>query len=168
MSRVLGCQYTSGSRQAIRLTADLDQGWHDLGREWGFDGSGFLNFEIGARFQCRLRFVAKAPETWQARTKFPASDYLTRLGVGNNLAIVYRTNLIVDVPLDQAWRPGEDRPDQPAVYAYEPSMYVADTADGKIEYQVQMWIVVDGQTKKFEKHPYDWGQGFAWVGSQPA
>ena len=168
MSQVLGCQYTSGSRQVIRLTADLDQGWHDLGRGWGFDGSGFLNYEIGARFQCRLRFAAKVPETWDTRTKFPASDYLTRLRFGNNVAMVYRANLAVDVPLDQAWRPGEDQPDQPAVYADEPLFYVADTADGKIEYQLQMGIVVDGQTKRFVKHPYDWGQGFAWVGSQQA
>src|ERR1700733_4601786 len=101
MSRVLGCQYTSGSRQAIRLTADLDPGWHDLGREWGFDDGGFLNFEIGARFQCRLGCVARSPETWQARTEFPASDDRTRLRAGSNLAAVLRANLIVDVPLDQ-------------------------------------------------------------------
>jgi hypothetical protein len=168
MSQVLGCRFTDGSRQVVRLTAGLDQDWHDLGGEWGFDGSGFLNYEIGARFQCRLRFAAKAPETWETLTKFPVSDYLTRLRFGNNVAMVYRANLAVDVPLDQAWRPGEDEPDQPTVYAYEPSLYVADTADGKIEYQLQMCVAVDGQTKKFVAHQYDWGQGFAWIGNQPA
>ena len=168
MSQVLGCRYTDGSRQVIRLTADLDQGWHDLGGEWGFDGSGFLNYEIGARFKCRLRFAAKAPETWDTRTKFPASDYLTRLRFGNNVAMVYRANLAVDVPLDQVWRPGEDMPDQPTVSAYDPSLYVTDTADGKIEYELKAWIALEGRTKKFVEHQYDWGQGFAWVGSQPA
>ena len=168
MSQVLSCRYTDGSRQVIRLMADLDQGWHDLGGEWGFDGSGFLNCEIGARFQCRLRFAAKAPEIWDTRTKFPASDYLTRLRFGNNVAMVYRAALAVDVPLDQTWRPGEDEPDRPSIYAFEPSLYVADTVDGKIEYQLQVWVAVEGQTKKFVAHQYDWGQGFTWIGSQPA
>jgi hypothetical protein len=168
MSQVLGCRYTDGSRQVIRLTADLDQGWHDLGGEWGFDGGGFLNYDIGVRFQCRLRFAAIAPETWEARTKFPVSDYLMRFGFGNNVAMVYRAALAVDVPLNQTWHSSESKPDQPTASVYEPSLYVADTADGKIEYQLQMWVAVEGRTKKFVAHQYDWGQGFAWVGNGPA
>jgi hypothetical protein len=168
MSQVLDCRYSDGSRRVIRLTADLDQSWRDLGGEWGFDGSGFLNYEIGVRLQCRLRFTAKAPETCEARTKFPASDYITRLAFGNNGAMLYGASIIIDVPFDQAWRPCDDEPDQPTVYAYEPLLYSVDTADGKIEYQLQVWVAVEGPTKRFVKHEYDWGQGFAWVGSRPA
>jgi hypothetical protein len=168
MSQVFGCRYTDGSRHVIRLTADLDQGWHDLGGEWGFDGSGFLNYEIGARFQCRLHFAAKAPETWETRTKFPISDYLTRLRFGHNVAMVYRASLAVDIPLDQPWHPGQDAPDQPSMYAFEPSLYSMDTADGKVEYQLQVWIALDGSSKKFVKHLYDCGEGFAWTGNSSA
>jgi hypothetical protein len=168
MSKILDCRYTGGDRAVIRLTADLDAGWQDLADEWGFDGSGSLNYEIESKFQCRLRFVAKAPEWWETRTRFPASEYLTRLSFGWNVVMVYGSRLIVDLPLEQPWRPDENETDCPSIYGFEPSLYSEETTDGKIEYQVQVWVTLHGSTKKFVRHEYDWGEGFAWMGSQSA
>jgi hypothetical protein len=168
MSQSLDCRYTAGDRRVVRLTADLDNGWQDLGEAWGFDGSGFLNYEIGVKFQCRLRFVARAPETWETRKKFPASEYITRLAFGTNGALLSGSYLYVDIPLDQPWRPGESEPDQPSVYSCEPSLFSAETADGKIEYKLEAWAAITGPTKRFVRHKYDWGEGFAWVGSRLA
>jgi len=37
MSKLLDCRYRSGDRSVMQLSADLDQGWRDLGEAWGFD-----------------------------------------------------------------------------------------------------------------------------------
>jgi hypothetical protein len=164
MSQKLDCRYTGGDRRVIRLTADLDQGWQDLGSEWGVDSSGFLNYEIGSKFQCRVRFVAKAPETWASRTAFPVSEYITRLSMGNNGVMIWGSSLLVDVPLDQPWRPAADDPEQPSIYAAEPSLTSIETPDGKIEYQLEVWMTHEGIVRRFAKHDYAWGSGFAWSG----
>jgi hypothetical protein len=166
MSKILDCRYTGGDRAVLRLTADLDVGWQDVGDHWGFDGTGALNYEIGSKFQCRLRFVANAPESWETRKRFPASEYLTRLSFGWNVAMVYGSRLIVDLPLEQAWRRDEIEPERPSIYCVEPSLYSEETADGKIEYQIQAWVSLHGATKKFVRHEYDWGEGYAWMGSK--
>jgi hypothetical protein len=169
MSKLLDCRYRGGDRRVIQLTADLDQGWHDLGGEWGFDDSGFLNYEIGSRFECRLRFVAHAPENWGSRTKFPASEYLTRLALGNNGVMIHGAGLLVDVPLDQPWHPGqsepgESEPDQPSIHEAEPAFYSVETPDGKIEYSLEVRLAMVGVSRKFKEHEYAWGKGFAWTG----
>ena len=164
MSKILDCRYRGGDRSVIQLTADLDQGWRDLGGVWGFDDSGFLNYEIGTKFQCRVRFAAKASESSEGPAKFPVSEYLTRLELGKNGVTIHGPWLMIDVPLDQPWHPGEDAPDQPSIYAVEPAFWSDQTADSPIEYEIQMWIALDGPTRRFVRHKYDWGEGFALAG----
>ena len=164
MPQVLDCRYTSGDRNVIRLTADLNLGWRNLGDAWGFDRSGFLNYEIGSKFRCQLRFAAQAPEAWETRTKPPQFDWLSRYWLGNNLAMIYGPSLVVDVPLGQEWRRADDEPHHPSIYAFEPSLFSVETADGEIQYQLQLWAALHGPTQKFARHEYDWGDGFAWVG----
>ena len=163
MSKLLDCRYRSGDRSAMQLSADLDQGWRDLGGAWGFDDSGFLNYEIGSKFQCRLRFVAKAPEGWESRTKFPVSEYLTRLALGNNVVAIHGPRLMVSVPLDQPWGP---EPEHPSIYEAEPALYAADTSDGRIEYGLEVWVSLEGASRKFVLDNSEAGRGWIWTGNQ--
>ena len=163
MSKLLDCRYRSGDRSGIQLTADLDQGWRDLGGEWGFDDAGLLNYEIGSKFQCRLRFVAKAAEGWESRTKFPVSEYLTRVALGSNVVMIHGAGLRVNVPLDQPWGSG---PEQPSMHEAEPALYAADTADGRIDYGLEVWVTLEGTSKKFVWNDSDRGDGWVWLGNQ--
>ena len=165
MSKLLDCRYRGGDRGVMQLSADLDQGWRDLGEGWGFDDSGFLNYEIGVKFQCRLRFVAKAPEGWESRTKFPVSEYLTRQALGSNIVTIHRSWLMIDVPLDQPWG---SEPDHPSIYEAEPALYAADTPDGRIEYGLEAWVSLEGASRKFVLDNSEAGSGWIWTGNQPA
>ena len=123
-----------------------------------------MNYEIGSKFQCRLRFVAKAPAGWESRTKFPASEYLTRLAIGTNVVMIYGAGLRVNIPLDQPWGSG---PEQPSMHEAGPALYATDTADGRIDYGLEIWVNLEGTSKKFVWNDSERDDGWAWVGNQP-
>ena len=160
MSQSFDCRFTDGNRNVLRLGADLSLGWQDLGDAWGFDSAGILHYEIQSDFLCRLRLVAKAPESCEARTRFPELNYMEQLAIGNNSCMIFGPRLMVGIPLDQVWQRAEEEPHPPSLYAIESSLFSVDTPEGNIPYQLEIWISLQGVTHRFTRveNQYEWGE----------
>lgn len=162
----LECGYAGTNRDMIRLCADLDRGWRELGGKWGFDGQDFLPSEGDSKFRCRVRFIEKAPSTWESRRTFP-ERYLNPITFGNNLVSLQGMKLEVDIPLAQNWAPTNGSNRRPSIYEMSENVFEVETIDGVINYRLQVWVVFHGQSKMFVKEERELGDGFAWVGGRP-
>jgi hypothetical protein len=164
---LLECGYIGAKKDVIELRADLDAGWRNLGRYWGFDGTNSLDYGDKSKFSCRLRIVAKAPDSWESRRTFPERYLPEPVGFGNGLLRLNGTKLNVEVPLEQAWRPTKDLNRRPSIYEIDDDIFVVNTNEGSISYRIQLWVVLHGPSSMFVRDEYDWGDGFAWIGGRP-
>jgi hypothetical protein len=165
MSQNLECRFNGGDRSAVRLFANLSEGWAEIDGEWAFDHNAELNYEIGAKFRCRLRMVGVAPGS--SGGSFYSFDYLTRYLLGSNLVLLKGSGMRVDIPLEQVWHVAEDAHQIPAIYEFSPALFSLDTEKGKVTYQLHVWIALHGNSRKFVAMEYEWGQGFAWIAKPP-
>jgi hypothetical protein len=163
----LDCGYAGANSDIIRLCADLDCGWRELGGKWGFDEQDFLPSEGDSKFRCRVRFIEKAPSNWESRRTFPERYLLNPITLGNNLVSLHGTKLEVDIPLTQDWVSTNDSNRRPSIYVMKEDVFEVETIDGVLNYRLQVWVVLHGQSRMFVKEERELGDGFAWVGGRP-
>jgi hypothetical protein len=46
-------------------------------------------------------------------------------------------------------------------------VFEVETIDGVLNYRLQVWVVLHGQSRMFVKEERELGDGFAWVGGRP-
>jgi hypothetical protein len=159
------CGYAGANKDIIRICADLDHGWKNLGKAWGFDETNYLEYGE-SKFRCRLRLVEKAPSSYESRKVFH-DRYLDPVILGNCSASLHGMKLQVDVPLTQRWSPTNDSNRRPSIYEIAEDFFLIETGDEKICYRLQIWVVLHGPSKMFVSDQQEWGDGFAWIGGRP-
>jgi hypothetical protein len=160
------CGYAGADKDRIRLVADLDRGWSNLGNVWGFDQTNYLDYG-DSRFRCRLRIVEKAPKVWETRTTFHERYLSGPLLLGNCSVSLHGMKLEVDVPLSQRWMPTNDSNRRPSVFGFSEDAFSIETKDGSIYYRLQVWLVLHGPSRMFVPDQREHGDGFAWIGGRP-
>jgi hypothetical protein len=159
------CGYAGANKDIIRMCADLDHGWTNLGRAWGFDRTNYLEYGE-SKFRCRLRLVEKAPRSYESRKTF-LDRYFDSIVLGSNHVSLHGMKLEVDVPLAQQWTQTADVNRRPRIYEIGEDIFYIETEDGNINYRLQIWVVLHGQSKMFVPEQREWGDGFAWIGGRP-
>src|SRR5208337_5168733 len=101
---LLECGFAGHQRELIRLSADLDIGWKDLGHDYGFDEQDYLPYGE-SKFRCSLRLVGKAPASCETRKTFHDLYFPEPLKLGSCLVSLHGMKLEVDIPLAQSWLP---------------------------------------------------------------
>ena len=162
---LLECGYAGANKDIIRICADLDHGWTNLGGAWGFDKTDYLEYGE-SKFRCRLRLVEKAPGSYESRKTFP-ERYFDPIKIGSIFVSLHGKKLEVDVPLAQPWTPTNDVNRRPSIYEIGEDIFYIKTEDGNINYRLQIWVVLHGQSKMFVQDQREWGDGFAWIGGRP-
>lgn len=162
----LECGYAGREKEKINLCADLERGWTNLGRFYGFDYQAFLDYGE-SKFRCRVRLVEKAPLEWESRKTFHDRFLLEPLELGNNLVSLHGMKLEIEVPLKQYWAATNDVNRRPNIYEISEDIFSIETPDGVISYRLQIWVVLHGQSRMFVRDQYEQGDGFAWTGGRP-
>jgi len=75
--------------------------------------------------------------------------------------------LEVDVPLAQSWKKTNDLNRRPIVYEIADDVFSIETEEGSIDYRLQVWVVLRGESKMFVPDQFEYGDGFAWIGGRP-
>jgi hypothetical protein len=163
---LLECGYSGREKDMIRLCADLGRGWKNLGKAWGFDEKDFLDYGE-SKFRCRLRFVEKAPGSFESRKTFHERYLLEPTKLGSNSISLHGTKLEVDVPLAQGWTPTNDSNRRPCLYEIGEDIFSVVTEEGTISCRLQIWVVLHGESSMFVKDEHERGDGFAWIGGRP-
>lgn len=141
-------------RSCIRLVADLDSGWRDLGKCWGFDKTKYLPYSRDNKFRCRIRIGTHATHI----DEFPPVEWACSIGA--NTICIKDQRFEVIVPLDQPWRTTDNPSKNPIVYL-EQSMRVG------CAYLFQIWVVCHGPGKMYVKNAYEYGDGKSLAGGRP-
>lgn len=147
------------------MVADLDGGWRELTKGWGFWAEDNLDYRDESKFQCRLYFLAKAPDSYESRKTFHERYLLEPIRRGRISISLHGMNLEVDVPLTQGWR--RDKNGRPLIHEIEEDVFSVETSEGSINYRLQIWVTFFGRSSMFVPDQREWGDGFAWVGGRP-
>jgi hypothetical protein len=158
--------FVGANKDVIRMGADLDGGWRQLSKGWGFYTEDFLNYLGESKFHCKLYLVEKAPKSFESRKIFH-ERYLEPLEIGGCRVSLHGMKLEVDVPLAQRWTLTNDSNRRLSIYEIAENAFCVQTGDGKITYRLQVWVVFHGQSKMFVPSQSEWGDGFAWIGGRP-
>ena len=161
----LDCGYAGREKETIRLCADLNRGWKNLGKAWGFDEQDFLDYG-DSRFRCRLRLVAKIPSSCESGKTFHDRYIIEPIKLGTNSVTLHGMKLEVDVPLAQDWMPTRDLNRRPSIYDIGEDIFSIVTKGGTITYRLQIWVVLHGQSEMFVPDQREMGDGFAWIGGR--
>jgi hypothetical protein len=148
------------------MCADLDGGWRKLNKGWGFFAEDYLDYKEESRFHCKLYLLAKVPSSNESSKTFH-ERYPDPLELGCCLVSLHGMKLEVDIPLDQHWTPTNDLNKRPSIYEIAENIFYIETKDGNINYRLQIWAILHGQSKMFVMDQHEWGDGFAWVGGRP-
>jgi hypothetical protein len=161
------CGYAGKDKDRIRMRADLNGGWRQLDKGWGFDAEVYLDYRNESKFRCRLYLLAKAPSSFETRKTFPERYIPDPVEFGNNFISLHGTKLEVDVPMDQVWKQTSDNHRRPCIYEFKEDIFSIATDDGTIYYRIQIWVVFHGESRMFVPDQHEWGDGFAWIGGLP-
>lgn len=148
------------------MCADLEHGWANLVEAYGFDKTDYLDYGE-SRFRCRLRLIEKAPRSYESRKAFHERYLLEPLKLGSNSVSLHGMKLEVDVPLAQSWKKTNDLNRRPIVYEIADDVFSIETEEGSIDYRLQVWVVLRGESKMFVPDQFEYGDGFAWIGGRP-
>jgi hypothetical protein len=161
---LLTVDFFGQSERYIRLHADLEKGWRDLGKKWGFDNQGWLPYQE-SKFRCRIRLTANADAKWETRKTFP--EIALESEIGGNPVLISGGHLELLAKMAQPWKATNNPSRNPSIYASEEVLFSHNSLDGEISYSLQLWLVFRGPSKMFVPDVYEWGDGFAWVGGRP-
>jgi hypothetical protein len=161
---LLDCRYAGGQKEIIQLSTDLQTGWEDLGKNWGFDKTVKLPYLSESYFRCRLRVAALVPDKRESARIFSGDELSCVLG--QNSVLVNGPKMEVNIPLSNTWRPTRDS-GNPIVYEIGDPLFSLTVVDETIGYRVQLWVVLHGPRNMFVRDQYEWGDGFAWIGGRP-
>jgi hypothetical protein len=109
------CGYAGVNKDVIHMCADLDHGWTNLGKTWGFDKTNHLEYYEESKFRCRIRLVEKASSFYESRKTFH-ERYFDPIKLGKCFVSLHGMKLEVDVPLAQDWTPTNDSNRRPSIY----------------------------------------------------
>ena len=153
---ILAADYVAG-RSCIQLTADLERGWKNLGKYWGFDKQIYLPYSRESKFRCRIRVAAHTTLACESYN-FPSIEWDGKDGVHTFHIKDHRLRVIV--PLNQPWTPTK-------LKSHNPCLYLEKVQRFDCEYSFRIWIVHHGPGQMFVKDEYEHGDGHALTGGRP-
>jgi hypothetical protein len=122
------CGYAGANKDSIRMSADLDVGWRNLKKGWGFYAEDYLDYKDESKFHCKLYLVEKAPKQFDSRKTFH-ERYFDSVKLGNSIVSLHGVKLEVCVPLSQEWKPTNDSNRRPSIYEIGEDIFYLETSD---------------------------------------